>query len=381
MCDFSKLKLCFLAGTLEHGGAERQLFYILQALGRAGAALRVLAFDEGEVWEQRILELGVPVTCVGIRRSKLARLLRIVKELKKQRPAALQSQHFYTNAYAGVAAGMLGCAGIGAMRSNGRAEVAQSGAWGGRLNLHLPRVLAANSKCALHYAQAQGVPAGRLCLLPNVVDMDCFKPAEAPAGGPITLLASGRLAREKRFDRFVSLIGRLRQLRLDVRGMIVGPRDRSEDLRPELEQQARRLGLLPDGLLFQDGASDMRPFYRAAAACVLTSDFEGTPNVLLEAMACGLPVLTTRVGGVPDIVQQAKTGFLVDADDLDGLTSRAADLVRSAGLRHEMGTRARLFVEENHSLQRLPFYLGKLYERALPRPPQRAAAPLPIASH
>jgi glycosyltransferase involved in cell wall biosynthesis len=147
----------------------------------------------------------------------------------------------------------------------------------------------------------------------------------------------------------------------------VGPRDPNEDILPELENQARKLGLLPEFLRFEDSAADMRPYYHASAACVLTSDFEGTPNVLLEAMASGLPVLATRVGGVPDIVRDGHTGFLLDPEDLDGLTANATELIRSARLRREMGARARSFVQENHSLQRLPSYLSKLYERALPK--------------
>src|SRR6266566_4550017 len=65
MLNLSKLKVCFLAGTLEHGGAERQLFYILQALCRAGAVPRLLSMDQGQFWEETIKALGVCVTCVG----------------------------------------------------------------------------------------------------------------------------------------------------------------------------------------------------------------------------------------------------------------------------------------------------------------------------
>ena len=110
----------------------------------------------------------------------------------------------------------------------------------------------------------------------------------------------------------------------------------------------------------------MRSVYQESAICVLTSDFEGTPNVLLEAMASGLPVVATNVGGVPGIVRHGKTGFLLEPDDLEGLVRATAGLVRHSELRTEMGRRARAFVEENHSLHRLPAYLGGLYQLALP---------------
>ena len=380
MHNLSKLKLCFLAGTLEHGGAERQLFYILQTLCREGASVRLLSLDQGEFWEKRIQELGVAVTCVGARPSKWQRLLRILKELRKSPPGVLQSQHFFANAYVSLAAWFLPTAGIGAMRNNGLSEVKENGRLGGWLNLRLPRVIAANSRNAIQYAVGQGIPASRLYFLPNVVDVERFRPAATSFHSPPTLLAVGRMVKQKRFDRFVSLIGRLRELRLDVRGLIVGPSGRSEDLRPELESQARGLGLFPDFIRFENSVSDMRPLYQACAACVLTSDFEGTPNVLLEAMASGLPVLGTRVGGIPEIVQHGHTGFLVDPEDLDGLTAIAADLVKSAELRREMGARARLFVERNHALDRLPSFLSWLYELALPPGHPSSAEVVPVTS-
>ena len=367
MSHLSKLKLCFLAGTLEHGGAERQLFYILQALCAQGAAVRVLSLDKGGFWEHRIRELGVAVANIGATPSKWKRLVQILKEARKDRPDVLQSQHFFTNAYACVAAALVRTTGIGAMRNNGRSEVRDCGRLGGWLNLHLPRLIAANSRNAMQYALGQNIPASRLYFLPNVVDTERFRPETVSSDSPLILLAVGRIVKQKRFDRFVSLVGRLRARSLDVRGLIVGPRDPNQDILPELENQARKLGLLPEFLRFEDCASDMRPYYHASAACVLTSDFEGTPNVLLEAMASGRPVLATRVGGVADIVQDGHTGFLLDPEDLDGLTANATELIRSARLRREMGAHARSFVQENHSLQRLPSYLSKLYERALPK--------------
>jgi len=83
MRSLSKLKLCFLAGTLEHGGAERQLFYILQALCQAGNTPRLLSLDQGEFWEERIKGLGVSVTWVGDQPSRFKRLFRVLKEVWK----------------------------------------------------------------------------------------------------------------------------------------------------------------------------------------------------------------------------------------------------------------------------------------------------------
>ncbi|HEX4644778.1 MAG TPA: glycosyltransferase family 4 protein [Verrucomicrobiae bacterium] len=367
MFELSKLRMCFLAGTLEHGGAERQLFYILQALRRAGNTPRLLSLDRGEFWEERIKSLGISVTCVGDKPSRLKRLLCVLKELRKDPPDVLQSQHFFANAYAGVTARLIRATSIGAMRNDGRSEMGQCGYVGGWLNLHSPGLIAANSQVAIQYAITQGIPASRLYFLPNVVDTDWFQPSHGLSPEPFTLLAVGRLVSQKRLDRFISILGRLRtDYHLNVRGVIAGPGCQDENLQLKLERQARQLGLFPEFIQFLGGVPDPRTIYRESAVCVLTSDHEGTPNVLLEAMASGLPVVASNVGGVPGIVRHGKTGYLFAPDDLDGFTAALAGLVKNSGLRVEMGQRARAFVEEHHALHRLSAYLDGLYQQALP---------------
>lgn len=367
MSNLSKLNLCFLAGTLEHGGAERQLFYILQTLRQAGATLRLLSLDRGEFWEERIKALGISVTCVGGKASRLKRLFCVLKEIRKDSPDALQSQHFFANAYVGLAGRICRVRSIGAMRNIGHMEVSGSGRWGGWLNLHCPDTIAANSQAAIQYAIAKGIPASRLHFLPNVVDTEHFRPASGSFKEPLTLVAVGRLVRQKRLDRFISILCRLRAIyRLNVRGLIVGPGCQNENLLPELKNHARQRGLSSDVLRFHSSVSDARAVYGEAAVCVLTSDYEGTPNVLLEAMACGLPVVASNVGGVPGIVQHERTGYVLAPDDLEGFTTALAGLLKDSGLRAKMGQRARAFVEEHHSLLRLPTYLNELYKQALP---------------
>jgi glycosyltransferase involved in cell wall biosynthesis len=363
----SKLRICYLAGTLGQGGAERQLFYAVQALRQSGASVRVLSLDPGGFWETPINELGVPVTRVGEDGSRLRRVLRILKHLREEPAEILQSQHFYTNAYAAVAALLLNCEGIGALRSNGQFDLTQTGHVGGRINLHLPRILAANSRSSIRYALERGIKSSRLHFLPNVVDTDRFTPADPEAvsrdgSAPIILLAAGRLTREKRFDRFINIVHGLRVSGLNVQGWIVGATRANEDLRPELERQAAALGLLPDAVQFLGSVAEMSSIYRRSSICVLTSEHEGTPNVLLESMSVGLPVVATNVGGVPEIVKDGETGFLVPGEDLNAQVTVIARLVRDSDLRARIARQGRAYVEENHSVHRLPAHLNSLYE-------------------
>ncbi len=358
------LKVCFLAGTLGQGGAERQLFYNLRTLQQNGAQPVVLCLGKNEFWESRITRLGIPVAWVGQSPSKLRRLLGIIRALQKLQPQIVQSQHFYTNSYAAVSARVIGVPGIGAMRNDGISEVRCSGVLGGRLNLHLPRLLAANSQVAIRYALSHGVRLDRLFLLRNVVDTEQIRPQKRPQTGTVRLMAIGRLYPEKRFDRFVSVLAKLReQLGPVVAGSIVG----SGPLRAQLADQARVLGLLPSVLQFTGSVPEIAPVLQAAHIFALTSDYEGCPNVLLEAMAAGLPVVATRVGGVPEVLGDKANGIMVQAGDDGALYSALAHLISNQQAGIEMGLRARAYIEANHSPKVLAGLLSNLYGMAFSR--------------
>ena len=362
MTELAGLKVCFVAGTLGQGGAEQQLYYILQTLKGRGACPSVLCLTRGEFWEPKIRALGVPVVWVGRSPLRPVRLAHIVRAVRVLRPRVVQSQHAYTNLYASIAARLGNARAIGASRNDPAWEFALGGALG-RLNLHMPHIIAANSRYAVEEAMGLGVPAGRVSLLPNVVDTARFRPAPRRGhAGPASLLAVARCVPQKRLDRFIALVARLQaSLGLPVRGLIAG----DGPLRPRLEQQAAELGLLTSGIEFLGTVPDTAEFYRRADVLVLTSLHEGTPNAVMEAMASGLPVVATRVGGVPDLVADGETGLLADADDLNGLVDAAAALLRDPAARAEMGLRARQRIVERHSLSALPSHLERLYQAVL----------------
>jgi glycosyltransferase involved in cell wall biosynthesis len=211
----------------------------------------------------------------------------------------------------------------------------------------------------MHRAVALGVRAENLHFLPNVVDIDHFKPAcRQQESKQVTLITVGRLVREKRVDRFLKVLSQLRQLsKKPVKGVIVG----GGPLKSRLEQQAVELGLSPGAVELIEPVQDTGPIYRQADVLVLTSDFEGTPNVVLEAMASGLPVVATRVGGVPEVVSHGETGYLTDPGDERSMTDALLGLINSPNLRAELGNRAHDYVRANHSLTRLPRLLSELY--------------------
>lgn len=363
MRDLAGLRICFLAGTLGQGGAERQLFYMLKALRQVGAVPRVLCFAEGEHWQERIEALGVPVTWVGQSRSRVLRLRRIIQELRRNPVDVLQSQHFYANNYVAAAARFLGLHDIGALRGDGIGEFGTDHRLLGWWGLNMPRTIVANSHVGIENAIAQGASRNRLFFLPNVVDTSLFTPAPREIKTPVRLLTIGRMVEVKRFDRFISMVSSVSdRSSVPIKGLIVG----DGPLRAELHSQAEELNLSPDRLQFCGTSEEPDQIYRDADILLLTSDHEGTPNVVLEAMAAGLPVVATRVGGLPALIQHGKTGYLVDPNDEAALTNAVLDLVQNPEKRIAFGQYARELVESHHTFPQLTKHLHQLYDVILP---------------
>lgn len=362
--DPTKLKIGFLAGTLGRGGAERQLLYMLRGLHEAGVNTRVLCFTKGESFENEIRALGIDVEYLsapnGSRPGKLYRLLR---SLRRRPVDILQSVHFYTNLYGAAAGRLTGVREIGAIRSDFNFEMESRGLIG-RLQLNSPRHLITNSALARQRAIAAGVRPEKIDLVSNVVDTTqsngkrTFPPGEEEA----RVLFVGRLTEEKRADRFLRVMSRVvREAKpFTVKAAIAG----DGPLRPRLMALAGTLGLGADTLEMLGEREDMTSVYRQSDLLMLTSDLEGTPNVLLEAMSHGLPVMATRVGGVPDIVGEDR-GMLCDPEDEDGLTGAAMKLVTNPGLRQELGRCGQDYVARFHSIHTLPDRLMEIYRKLL----------------
>jgi glycosyltransferase involved in cell wall biosynthesis len=170
----------------------------------------------------------------------------------------------------------------------------------------------------------------------------------------------GRMTAVKRTDDVLVAFKRLRDEGVDAVLCMVGD---GPD-RPELERRAHELGIVRD-TLFLGYQEDVAPFYAAFDALVLPSSNEGTPVSAIEALAAGRPVVATRVGGVPDVVQEGDDGFLVEPGATDDLADRLARLARDPELRERMGRAGRERVLPRYAVERLVDDVDRLYRSLL----------------
>jgi glycosyltransferase involved in cell wall biosynthesis len=155
----------------------------------------------------------------------------------------------------------------------------------------------------------------------------------------------------------------------EARLVLVG--DQVVDIKGRLDGYRAQLGRLVDDLdirckcMFLGHQEDVEQLYAACDITALSSLHEGTPNVLLESMACGIPVVATNICDNSYVVKDGETGFLVEVDDVEGMAERLRALLADDTMREEMGQRARNWVVEEFSLEQLARKTETVYLDAL----------------
>jgi glycosyltransferase involved in cell wall biosynthesis len=214
-----------------------------------------------------------------------------------------------------------------------------------------------------------GVPADRGLLLENAIDTGEYTRRQSvpeakaklglPAGG-LLVGAVGRLEKEKGFDVLTRAVAALAAGGLDVRLMVVG--EGSE--RPALEKLAAELGVA-DRVSLPGWQSDVRGAFEAMDVFALSSHREGLPNVVLEAMALEVPVVATRVNGVPRLIDDGVSGAMVDPGDVGALTPALGRVLAAPELRERFRAAARRTIETRYSFQVRMEKLKRIYDEVL----------------
>lgn len=200
----------------------------------------------------------------------------------------------------------------------------------------------------------RGIPEPRL----TVVHNGCTEPARSPQPPDLPKTAeaafvyAGRLVAGKGLPVLLEAMAGVSGARLVIAGD--GP------LRPELEALAANTGA---PVTFTGRVADPAPYYRAANAVVLPSDMEALPLNLIEAAACGVPAIATRVGGIPEIVEDGVTGLLVVPGDAGALRA-ALERLRDRETAGRMGEAARVRWETRFTRVHMADGLRRVYREA-----------------
>lgn len=373
--DTGRIKIIYLINSLYSGGAQMMLYRLLQGLdrGRFDPEVIVLLDLEGPIRRQ-IEELNIPVSVLKFK-SKLdfAQLVRLARMIREGQPDILHTQLFASD----IIGRLLGhLARVPVVITSIRNSY-----YGGSFrDLALrfterfaDRTTIVSEDAARQFIARRVVPAANLRVIHNGIDPDSFIAGLSlnqklelrnNLGLPVNsilLLCVGSLTEQKGysdlFRAFQLISDKWPAANLVIAGG--GP------LKNNLSTSIAELNL--SDRIMMIGRSDQVPRLMAASDIfVLSSLWEGLPGVVMEAMAAGLPVVATAVGGAPELVVEGETGFLVQAG-----TPKHFALVLEKALsmaeeeRQRMGKAGRQRVEEHFNVKRMVKAYEALYEECL----------------
>jgi glycosyltransferase involved in cell wall biosynthesis len=205
---------------------------------------------------------------------------------------------------------------------------------------------------------AEGYEAGRVYRIPNSIDRSIFYSESKKETAESTVIFSGALDKRKGVEVLLEAWKDVHKIFPKCNLMILGKGPQ----KTYLEIKADRLGIT-DAVKFTGHVSSVPDYLRIADIFVLPSLQEGLPNSLLEAMACGLPVIASKIGGVVDVVEDGKSGILVEPGDISGLASAMVRLLKDNVLRQRLGEEARKRIVEGFSIDRIAEEYIKLYKK------------------
>lgn len=371
-----RLRVVHVLGSLDVGGTELNAVRVMERLDRSVYDLHIVLLSADGPLLSRIEALGAPVKRLRVRGlwrpSTLLRLRDLLSYLRELDPDVVHAHDIYSNILT-----------VPVARAAGVPRVIASRRWWTSTNRLILRPLNALAYRLAHVvlANASSVRAlvlahhrlspHRVVTVPNFIEDSSFTRPSSDVldemrerfglrrGGPVIgCIANLRAVKghEVLIDAFAEVVRSIPGVQL----VLVGEGSRRE----AIQRQASDRGVADRVHMVGHQPSRPSPCWIFDVA-VLSSHGEGFPNALLEAMACGRPVVATRVGGVPDVVRDGETGRLVARGRADEMSAALIDLLQSPGRVSQLGAAGRRVAEREFSEAIVMGALDELYRSKL----------------
>jgi glycosyltransferase involved in cell wall biosynthesis len=347
-------------------GPARQLLAVAKAQAGSGVRTSLAIFQRTSVATPFVSTAragNVPVQVLPDRfPGDLRTILSIARLSRSPDTSILQTHGYKANVLARVVAPFARCPWIAVLHGE-TWESAKVRAYFALERLAVraaDRVLVVSESMARSLV-ARGLQAGKVrvvhnaCLIEGVSSDEAHVTPKEPIIGVV-----GRLSPEKGVEVALRVFELVRRRVPSAQLYVVGEGPE----RVALEEDARRLGL-GDSVVWLGYQEDLKRLYSRMSVFLLPSRSEGLPNVVLEAMALGLPVVATAVGGVPEVVTDGRSGFLTSSEDVEGLARRVADLLEDEPLRQRLAQDALHDVRSRFSLGARLSALEQIYREVL----------------
>lgn len=352
------LKILHLIGQMERGGAERQLIYLSNALQERGWQQAVVTFNPGDAWDERFADTRIPLFGIPRHPNKLWRLWQLWMIVLKERPLLIHSWSHHTSVYARWLLCVPKFYRVFSFRNIPTVDNHSGEPLERVRNAEIyakADCLVSNSRAAIDCARAAGVSIRRSEVISNIVTgKGRAHPGES---APVPrIVAAGALTPLKAFDVLLRALGELAAEGRVFDLVIAG--EGAE--RARLENLAGELGIR-HRTQFLGGVDTVPDLLASAHMLVHPSRSEGLSNTILEAMAEGLPVIATNVGGTPELISDGETGLLIPPDQPIVLASAIGRLIDDPSLRARLGKAAFETICTRHSVSRIVAAYEGLY--------------------
>lgn len=362
--------IAFCITELDPGGAERAMARLVRSLDREHWSPHVFCLGPDTPLAGEIRAAGIPVTCLDVRRRfDIGVVWRLKRKLREFRPALIQSFLFHANIVSRLAAPLAGVpivvAGIRVADREHPWHVALERATRGLVTHHV----CVSEGVARFARDRMRIAPERTTVIPNAIDVEAHREAPAtdfsslgvPAGARV-LVNVGRLSPQKGQDILVNALEKLVPSFPDLHLVIAG----KGPLESALRQQARELQI--EGRVHLIGRSrDVPSLLRGATAFVLTSRWEGMPNVVLEAMAVGCPVVSTEAEGVPELLCDDEFGLRVPIDSVPELVAAINCVLTDRDAAADRARRAVEHLRQRFSVAAITAQYERLYASLIER--------------
>lgn len=369
----NRLKIIFLINELGKGGSERQLYLLLKHMDLNVAEPLVVVFNKSTLtdYADAIRALGIQVLPLpSSKNSPLKRLLWLIPFFRQEKPDVVHSWSAPDNPYAGIA-GLF--TGVPLRLGSFRDSLANQGFLSlpvliQRMAIRICPFLVVNAQSIRDELIVRSISPERVFLLENCVEIPLYSAeVDLPEvlSGDVRLVGTVcNIRRKKNVHIFIEGLAMVLTRFPDLLGVIVGqPIPDELDYYQFIKQLIQEKGLT-DKILLLGFRNDVPLLVRKFEIFCLLSDFEGSPNAVLEAMAAGRPVIASNTSGIPDLVQDGVTGYLVPPGDATAFASALEKMLNNPK-REEMGAKGRIRVESNCGCEDSAARLLELYQQLL----------------
>jgi len=366
------INVLHIIGSLQVGGAENQVVTLVQALNNARYTVDVCCLiDQGK--QAPLLESqGINVFALNMRLRYWPLAAFKLYRLMKRLDIKIVHAHLYESGIWGRLVGKLAGVPVFITTEHGmtlwkkRRHVVVEGF----ANRFTDKMLAVSEDIRQRRIKHQNVPPEKIITLPNAVNIERFTAApkadqireqlgldpSAPVIGTVA-----RLVPPKRLDYLLETAAIVCQTIPKARFVIIG----DGPLRQSLENQAQQLGLLPDKIQFLGSRQDIPKLLAMLDIFTLSSEREGLPVSLLEAMAASKPVVVTSVGGIPEIIEHRHNGLLVPPHNPAALAESIVGLIQNQPLREKLAAQGHQTIKAQYSVTAIAQRIIDLYDEIL----------------